>query len=274
MPFHRAPGWGFGSGIRRPGKSRRATGVPRVCPKIVGQLLAVVLRSDQARQNWDTPGPSRGGKHAAERQNRGMAGAAPRRASERDRMAPLGEDPRAPVRPLAPRDDPVWGLPFLLPPPCLSSRCAARGRPCATGVRRVDLRPAAQPGGGGRGPAARFYGAPAGARALADGRPERPGRGGRSRLPPHRRPRADVGAKGGADHRLRGSPPSALPAERTGAGDGPHPGWALPRIPDPHRRLLRRPASPSRRAGIVPVFLPGPARRPVHRPGPPGRPRR
>jgi hypothetical protein len=28
---------------------------PRVCPKIVGQLLAVVLQRGEARQNWDTP---------------------------------------------------------------------------------------------------------------------------------------------------------------------------------------------------------------------------
>ena len=31
----------------------------RVCPKVVGQLLAVVLQSSQARRNWDTPTQSR-----------------------------------------------------------------------------------------------------------------------------------------------------------------------------------------------------------------------
>ncbi len=35
--------------------AHRSLLLPRVCPKIVGQLLAVVLQRGEARQNWDTP---------------------------------------------------------------------------------------------------------------------------------------------------------------------------------------------------------------------------
>jgi hypothetical protein len=49
-------GGAFHIPMRHPLPSRLSRRGSRVCPKIVGQLLAVVLQRGEARQNWDTPG--------------------------------------------------------------------------------------------------------------------------------------------------------------------------------------------------------------------------